>query len=150
MSSDVTSVLAIYGAVLSTLAILLDITRYVKDRPKVVVEADHHVLYTTQKGVHKLGIKVTNKGTRPATVEACGFTIDSESEEKLLSVLDRTLPKRLDEGESHTAYADPAEVQASLILFAWVRDATGRVYKSKKRPFQLTRLTKVIRWLRKS
>jgi len=150
MSSDLTSVLAIYGAALSTLAILLEITRYVKDRPKVVVEADHHELYTTQKGAHKLGIKMTNIGRRPVTVEACGFRIDTESEENSLSVLDRTLPNRLDEGESRTAYADPAEVQASRILFAWARDATGRVYKSKKRPFQFTRLNKVIRWLRKS
>jgi len=141
MSFDLTSALAIYGAVLSTLAILLDIGRRVKDRPEVVVEADHHVLFTTEKGVHKLGIKVTNKGTRPVTIEACGFRIDTKSKENTVTVLDPTLPKRLGEGEPpHTTFADPAEVPASRILFAWARDATGRVYTSKKRPFPSTRL----------
>lgn len=140
MSFDLTSVLAIYGAVLSTLAILSDIRRHVKDRPEVVVEADHHVLFTAEKGVHKLGIRVTNKGPRPVTIEACGFRIDTKSKENTVTVMDPTLPKRLGEGEPHTTFADPAEVPASRILFAWARDATGRVYTSKKRPFPSTRL----------
>jgi len=136
MSVNFTTVLAVYGAVLSTVAIVMNVAKYIKDRAHVVVEAGEHVLMSSKVATHKLGIKVINKGRRPITIEGCGFKLDADSGENLLSVLDPNLPKPLGEGESLTTYADPSQVQARNVLFAWARDAGGRVYKSKRRPFR--------------
>jgi hypothetical protein len=137
MIVNFTTVLPVYVAVLcSTVAIVVSVAKYIKDRAHVVVEAGDHVLMSSRAATHKLGIKVINKGRRPVTIEGCGFKVDTDSGEILLSVLDPNLPKPLGEGESLTTYADPSEVQAKNVLFAWARDAGGRVYKSKGRPFR--------------
>ncbi len=136
MTVNFTTVLAVYGAVVSTVAIIMNVATYIKDRAHVVVEAEHHALMSSKAATLKLGIKVINKGRRPVTIECCGFKLDTRSGENLLSVLDPNLPKPLGEGESLTAYADPSEVQAKNVLLAWARDAGGRVYKSKSRPFR--------------
>lgn len=136
MSVNLTTVLAVYGAVLSTVAIVINVANYIKDRAHVVVEAGDHVLMTSEAATHKLGIKVVNKGRRPVMIDCCGFKLDADNGENLLPVLDPNLPKPLREGESLTTYADPSEVQAKNVLFAWARDAGGRVYKSEGRPFR--------------
>lgn len=134
MAFDLTTIIAIYGAALATVGIGLHLRAYIEDRPRFVVEANHHVLYTSEEGAHKLGIKVTNKG-RANTLEACGFKIATRSDENMLTVMDPTLPKRLAKDESFTSFADPSEMKVDTILFAWARDASGRVYRSKKKPF---------------
>jgi hypothetical protein len=136
MTVNLTAVLAVYGAVVSTVAIIMNVATYIKDRAHVVVEAGHHALMSSKAAALKLGIKVINKGRRPVTIEGCGFTLDTGSGENLLSVLDPNLPKPLGEGESLTTYADPSEVQANKVVFAWARDTGGRVYKSKSKPFR--------------
>jgi hypothetical protein len=137
MNFDLVAVLAIYAAVLSTVAILTNLKSYLRDRAAVVVEANFHVLLGPHGAAKKLGIRVTNVGRRPLTIAECGFRIDSQSPDKLLTVLDATLPKRLDEGESHVTYANPDDLDIGRVIFAWARDATGRVYRSKRRPLQV-------------
>jgi hypothetical protein len=112
MIVNLTTVLPVFLAVLSAVAIVISVANYIKDRAHVVVEAGDHVLMTSEVATHKLGIKVINKGRRPVMIDSCGFKLDAENGENLLSVLDSNLPKPLREGESLTTYADSSEVQA--------------------------------------
>lgn len=136
MDIDITTGLALYGALLSTIVFLWNLRRNLRDRAKLIVEADHHVLIGPLHRDHKLGIKMVNKGRRPLTVVASGFRLSTQSDENMVTVLDPTLPKELTEGQSHTTYANPMEVEANMVLYAWTRDATGRIYRSKKWPLR--------------
>jgi len=136
MNIDFTAILAVYGAILATVVLLWDVVKYVRDRPGLMVKVDHHVLVGPQLSEHKIGIYMVNTGKRPLTVVASGFRLSTQAEENIATVMDPTLPKELAEGQSHTTYANPNEIEVNKILFAWARDATGREYRSKKRPLR--------------
>jgi hypothetical protein len=85
---------------------------------------------------HKLGIEVFNKGRRSLTIVASGFRLDTQSDENTATAFDDALPKELAEGQKHITYVNPTDIETHKILYAWVRDATGRTYYSKKRPFK--------------
>ena len=41
MNLDVTTILAVYGAVLATLVLVWDVIKFVRERPRLKVEAGH-------------------------------------------------------------------------------------------------------------
>lgn len=129
--------LAIYGAILSTLVFSWDILKYYKDKPKLRVSANHRALIGSYKSERKIGIDMINEGKRPITIVASGFKLDIEPDENVVTVLDSQLPKELHEGQRHTTFVIPEELNASKILYAWARSATGREYRSKKHPLRL-------------
>lgn len=128
---------AVYGAILSTIIFLWDIFKYYRDKPKLRVQANHRLLIAMHKSEPRIGIDMINVGKRPITIVASGFRLDTESHENMATVLDPQLPKELHEGQSHTTFVLPKEIDTSKVLCAWARDPTGREYRSKKRPFQL-------------
>ncbi len=137
-TKDVTAYIAIYGAVLATIVFLWDLIKYKKDKPCLKVEVRHHILSNRIKTEQKLGIQMANIGRRPITVVASGFEITPPLPEgNMMTVLDPGLPKELREGQSHTTYANTSEISEQQILFGWVRDATGRNWKSKKWPLRI-------------
>lgn len=129
--------LAIYGAILSTLVFTWDIIKYYKDKPKLRVSANHRVLIGAHNSERKIGIDMINEGKRPITIVASGFRLDTETDENVVTILDPQLPKELHEGQRHTTFVIPEELNASKILHAWARAATGREYSSKKHPLRL-------------
>lgn len=131
---NITTYIAIYGAVLSTLVFLWDVIKHLKDKPDLQVEAGYHALVGQLPSELKLGIRMINKGRRPITIVASGFKLDTKSNENMVTIHDPSLPKEITEGQNHITFANPDEIDSNKILFAWVRDATGRVYRSKKRP----------------
>jgi hypothetical protein len=83
-----------------------------------------------------IGITMANVGNIPIEVVASGFKLYPESEHMALTITDIRLPKRLEQGQSHTSYLKPEEVEADKLMYAWVRDATGKEYFSKKWPLK--------------
>ena len=129
--------LAIYGAILSTGILLLNIIKYYKDNPRLKVETNHHALVGPLKSEQKIGIDMINEGKRPITIVASGFKLDTDSAENIHTVFDSGLPKQIDEGQRYTTFVNPETINTTKILYAWARDATGREHRSKKHPLRL-------------
>ncbi|MBI3241137.1 MAG: hypothetical protein HYZ49_02450 [Chloroflexi bacterium] len=137
---DLTTFLAIYGAVLSTIAILWnlfkDVTVYRLNRPYLKVEANYGLLIGSTTTQPTVKIIMVNIGKEPLTVVESGFRLDTKSDENLATVADPSLPKELAQNQRHTTSANFDEVITQKILYAWARDATGRIYRSKKWPLR--------------
>lgn len=133
---NVTLYIAIYGAILSTLLFFWDIIKHYKDKPNLRVETNQRVLIG-QKSERKIGIDMINEGRRPITIVASGFKIDTESDKNTATVFDQNLPKEINEGQRHTSFVNPETIDTDKVLYAWARDATEKVYRSKKYPLKL-------------
>jgi hypothetical protein len=133
---DLVTILACYGAVVSTAAILWNIYEYRRKRPNLKVEANYGLIAGLGASQPTVTITMVNTGKEPLTVVASGFRLDTNSEENVAVVVDPTLPTELAQGQSHTTFANYDGITAHKILYAWARDATGRKYRSKKRPLR--------------
>ena len=131
--------LAVYGAILSTFVLLWDVIKYFKDKPSLRVTANYHGLIGPLKKEVKIGIEIVNAGRRPVTLVSTGFELDTDSDENIITVLDPNLPRELSEGQRYITYTNPKEFDSGKILFARARDATGRVYRSKKNPLAVAK-----------
>lgn len=137
MKLDVTTVLAVYGAVLATLVLVWDIIKFRRDKPRLKVQAGHHMLVGEGTTEHKLGINMSNVGKGKITIVASGFKfLPPLPNGNMATIYDVGLPKELDEGQSHTSYAQPLQIPEHQVVYAWVHDATGREWLSKKWPFR--------------
>jgi hypothetical protein len=115
MNLDITTILAIYGAVLATLVLVWDIVKFVRERPRLKVEGGHHVLMGEGSTEHRLGIKMSNVGKGKITIEASGLKfLPPLQNGNMATIYDVGLPKELDEGQSHTSYLFSATPQPGL------------------------------------
>ena len=125
---------AAYGAVLATLVFLWDIVKYNRDKAKLSVEANVRVVAGLTSQV-KIGIDMINNRKRPLTIVASGLKLDTDGP-NVVTALDINLPIELGDGQRHTTFVDPDAIDTTKVLYAWARDATGREYRSKKRPLK--------------
>jgi len=128
----VTTVLAVYGAALATLVFVWDVIKYAKDKPKLLVKVNPHALIGPLTRESKIGIEMVNTSRRPITIVSSGFELDIPTEENIVTVLDPNLPVQLSEGQRYITYANPKEVAWEKIRCGRVRDATGKIHRSKK------------------
>lgn len=134
---DSTFVIAVYGAVLSSVVFLFELLKYYDDKPKLVVKTSASLFYENgdlTKNKKKISIEMINPGKRHITILYCGFKIKSDSIINMQQVIDPNLPKQLSEGESYISYADFVVEDFTKIVYAWAKDATGKEFKSVKWP----------------
>jgi len=118
--------LAIYGAVLSTIGIIWKIY---SDRPKIKVKASFGLIdYGGRIDDKSFLVGVVNRGRRPVTLSSVGIRAGKEDMIHLKTI---GLPKELGEGKSHTEWFKIDSLRGKDCDFAWYRDATGKLYKSK-------------------
>lgn len=124
-----TTLLAIYGAILSTVAIGWNIYNNLQDRPKVKVTGKFGFM-DSSKGVEGpfFFVKVINKGRRSVYLFSVGLRTKNEEMIKLKTI---GLPCELAEGKSHSEWFKPKDLEGKEFNFAWYRDETGKLYKSK-------------------
>lgn len=133
---DTTFYIAIYGATLSTIVFGWELFKYLNDRPNIRVETNFRIIVGRSKGDPKIGIDIINAGKRPVTIMSAGFKLDRpDKEPNMATILESGLPRELLEGQSHSCFAQFDAVEFSEVLCAYARDATGKLYFSKKRPF---------------
>jgi hypothetical protein len=133
-----TTYIALYAALLSTVVLVWDIIKYRRERPRLQVSVAYHVREGASRSEPDIQITMVNRGKRPISVVACGFRLETRSECNTV-----TLPVPggvLTDGQARTAHADLRElrqhgIEPRQILFAWARDATGQEYRSNKHPF---------------
>ena len=137
MKLDTTTLLAIYGSALATIVFLWDIIKYVQHRRRLKGTVHHHVLVGPTARKHLLDIEMANVGKGMISVVAFGFKYAPPLPDgNTATISDPNLPKEIHEGQSHTSFAEPSEVPTDQVVYGWVRDATGRTWRSKRRPFR--------------
>ncbi len=129
-------------------ATIVELTRWWLSRPKLQVRASWTLRFDESGTASKLlVIQASNVRSRPLTISECGFHhrvgfFTSVS----LSFPDEELPKRLLEGESYSAYIEPARLEIDfpdgLLIggyspdidqnkVAFVSTSDGREFRSK-------------------
>ena len=80
---------------------------------------------------------MVNTGKQPIFIEAAGFEINPPLEKgSMATVYDPNLPQELQIGQNYTCHANPNDIPQDRIFYGWVRDATGKIWKSKKWPLR--------------
>lgn len=140
MNFDLTNILAVYGSFLATVGFVWQVFKYVRDKAHLKIEVNHHLLVGRSEAQHKLGISAINIGTRSIFIVAAGFTFDPPLlKGSKATVFDPDLPRDLKAGHKHVSFVDPSEIPPDQVLCAWIRDATGQNWKSKKWPLKLSK-----------
>lgn len=150
---------AIYAAIIATISLGWKIYTDLLDRPRIKVTVaihsspfDFHISGPTPEALIQnyppainkpfyVGVKAVNEGRRPITVVAGGLYLSDRTATPVIDFVRHLelLPKKLNEGEDCTVYADLKGFASTLEhsgfrggkLRAWVRDATGHRYWSR-------------------
>jgi hypothetical protein len=94
--------IAIYGAILSTLAILWNIWRDTQDRAVIKVDAKLREQWLfTGVSTKYICVELSNSGKRPITVKEISYRIGEQIYVAELSLRD-SLPQELGEGQAHS------------------------------------------------
>jgi hypothetical protein len=129
--------IAAYAAILSTLVAAWNIWVYFQDRPELEVGCTPGGHKTIDGRVTPgISIRMANSGKRPLTIVASGVMLDTGSPENIASIYDPGLPVESTQGRQHTTHVFPDQVDAGKVRYAWARDATGKVYRSKDWPLR--------------
>ena len=140
MNIQITDLIAFYAAIVATISVSWQIFSEINDRVKIKVTLSfvsfvngHPMKYPKDRYI---GIKAANIGKRPATIMGAGFRISNKNDLAIIPGPDE-IPRRLEEGESQDIFSDIESLQSyfeknptQVVKFAWVRDASGKIYKS--------------------
>lgn len=129
IKNNTTLAIAIYGAVLSTIALIWNIYNSSQDKPKIKVNAKFGFFssFTGSEGPF-LFINAINKGKRSVYLSSFGLR---SGEEDLIPNRITGVPCELKGGASHDEFFKVDELKNKQFDFAWYKDATGKLYKSK-------------------
>ena len=126
---NLTDYIALYGAILSTIAIGWNIYNNLQDRPKIKVTGKFGFM-DSSKGVEGpfFFVEVVNKGRRSVYLSSFGLR---SGEEDLIPNRITGVPCELKSGTSHNEFFKIDELKDRNFDFAWYRDETGKLYQSK-------------------
>jgi len=131
---NLTDTIAIYGAFLSTLAICWNIYNKIQDKPKVKVSVNFGFMDGDNFEKQFLFINAVNFGKRAVSLSSYGLR--SGKEDVINPIKNFSLPCELGAGKSHVEWFETDKLKIEKLKgrefdFAWYRDETGRLYKSK-------------------
>src|SRR3972149_10233246 len=129
---DLTVYIAIYGALLSTIAVGWNIYNNLQDKSKVRVETNFGFMFPDKENKQFFFIKAINYGRRP--VHLSSFGLRSDNDDVIDPLPSSGLPCELKPSSSHTEWFDMEKLKKHRdrkFDFAWYRDETGKLYKSK-------------------
>lgn len=133
-----TTILAIWGAVLSTIALIWNILRDRKDRQNVEIRVAPVILSDDPTEEEFLGTTITNTGRRPVTIIGVGARRRGKKGLILLGDVNQGFPKRLDEHERYVVLTRNFELLQELLLEEeitefWAEDSTGKHWKLSRK-----------------
>ncbi len=148
---NITSLLALYGAVVSSFVAGWNVFRDLRDRPSVKVRAkvgyvltnpDRRQLFVAYTWVLKrqlvpdeaplIKMTFTNTGRRPITLGMWGAELKTGSETPCLFCAPHNLPKSLSEGESVDEFTNDLSILGDRTKRIWVQDSTERYWYLSK------------------
>lgn len=126
---NLTTLIATYGAILSTIAVGWNIYNNLQDKPKIKVTAKFSLFMGAEK-LSKLFlfIKIVNSGRKSIHLSSFGLRT---KEEDVFSLRQSALPLELSPGKSHSEHFDLDKLKDKKIELGWYRDETGKIYKTK-------------------
>ncbi|MDP1553027.1 MAG: hypothetical protein Q8M06_08445 [Methanobacteriaceae archaeon] len=141
MELDLTITIAIYAALVSTSVLVWNIyIYYLQNHPRLKVEVKYGYIMTTES-VESLMIHVSNRGKTKITISSVGFELNQvKGNISVFQFLDKNLPVKLQEGESHTfndsfpyikKQLEKLPKESRIPKYVWVEDQSGKKYKSK-------------------
>lgn len=122
--------IAVYGAIVSSVALGWNIYKYLQDKPKVKVTAKFGFT-SSEIGTSEYLLIVTamNKGKRSVYLSSMGLRSGNDD---LLNLHTIGLPHELKGGCSHSEWFEVSKLKKNRQYdFGWFKDATGKMYKSK-------------------
>ena len=141
--SQVIDWVAVYAAIVATLALGWRAYEWLRDRASIRLEVNF-MWYLNTPGFDPdkrwISVIAMNRGRRATTMSSAGFRTNRKTD--LVYVPARMtgeLPKRLDEGERCFVNFNEQQLKEQLsklgpsghVEFAWFRDQTNRLYKTK-------------------
>jgi hypothetical protein len=122
--------IAVYGAVVSSVALGWNIYKYFQDKPKVKVTVNFGVAYSEiETSGNLLIVTAVNNGKRSVYLSSMGLR---SGKEDLLNLHTKGLPCELKGGCSHSEWFEVIKLKKDRQYdFGWFKDATGKMYKSK-------------------
>jgi len=135
MESRLTQVLAIWGAVVSTIAIIWNIVRDIRNKGRLKL----HPWIGTFDNRGYLGITITNRGRRPISLKCWGIV--KEGEDDYYEDLNLTLK------ESQSIDRDDQSALPLALKSIYVLDSTGKKWKVRR--WSIWKLKKQIKQARK-
>lgn len=135
------SVVAWYGAIVATLSVLVAFLNYLRDRGRIKVKLSQGFLaYGPNLGKDvQIFIEAINVGRRPVTLSGAGLSLKNGRQVVAIRPEPINFPYELQEGKSIQIWMDKNDIfqdvakEKTKITYAWYRDATGRVYKTRFR-----------------
>lgn len=133
----VTDILAFWGAILSTSAVVWNAHRDIGNRGKLSISGYiGHLHGNPNKKI--LLITVTNIGRRPITIINWGTHIPSNSDNgQMHFYMGNELPKTLDESKYVHVVADEYSSLLTNANYLWVQDSTQKTWKMKNKYFKM-------------
>ncbi|MDP2673248.1 MAG: hypothetical protein Q8O84_05535 [Nanoarchaeota archaeon] len=128
---NLTNYIAIYGAILSTIAIGWNIYNKLQDKPKIKIKT-HFGFMTNDFKKTFFFIDAINYGKR--SIYLSSFGLRSGNNDVIEPNPSFGLPCELKPGTSHTEWFDVEKLEKNKDMqfdFAWYKDETGKMYKSK-------------------
>jgi hypothetical protein len=153
---DTQFVLAIWGALLSSILTVLRIIEFNRDRPHILVHFEEgRGVYSANQdyGKHSyVSITVANKGKRPISVDRAGLLLPRGSRFPFIDHVDYARPRtsaELTEGQAQWYHVKEDDIpnfralRKSRKYVACVVDATGRKYYSHALPTRIWKLRRL-------
>jgi hypothetical protein len=146
------SVLALYGAVLSTLTAVVQIMNHFRDRAKVVLKVRKNMkpLGAQDAGRTMVIISAINSGRRPVTITGFAANLlykeNEQSTDWYLPDVRPGLPREITEGGQVSAFLNQDRVDFNSIAYWYAWDSTGRQFELNVAPWYKRWLS---RWRRK-
>lgn len=156
---NVTTILAVYGAIVSTIIAAIQVASHLKDRVTIRLRLHEHVppeaLQSCPAGMNHPGMKVTvitaaNVGRRPVTIEgfAASLLFPQPLTDWLINSGDAIppLPCQVTEGQFVSAFVDEAteDLRAVGDWYAW--DGAGRQFRLHVAPWYKRWYSAYRRW----
>lgn len=136
---NVTSFLALWGTIVSTIALTWHIIRGLQDRRKFKVEAYIGYFLPGDPKKKYFYVVMTNIGRRPIFVCRYGALLKKKKGEKgkpATLIVARKLPKMLKEQEYHIEYTEDLSLFSRNIKNIYAGDSTGKNWKISRKNFK--------------
>ncbi len=133
----VTSFLAIWGAILSTVAVTWNIIRDRNDKGKIRLTGYIGKVIPGNPEERKLVVTITNIGRRPIRITGWGATKKKQAiDKRCLFILGRHLPVTLKEGDEVVEINDDLTLLSEDIKTLYAIDSTSKMWKMKEKYFK--------------
>ncbi len=143
---NITLILAIWGAFLSTLLAIIEFIKFLKDKPYILVKVENSSVFynTDEQRLNKPSIivNVSNRGSRPITISKIYLLPPPDLGNMLATINIITAPIEITEGKSYNIREELESEANANDFMACAEDATGRYFWSHNLIFRLTNIKK--------